>query len=66
MGDRRRAVDAAAGLGVVGEGDLPVTARVPGGILTSVAYDSTVGGKPANVTATLGLAADTSPVTAPA
>ncbi|MFT3851224.1 MAG: hypothetical protein QM733_00550 [Ilumatobacteraceae bacterium] len=53
-------------LGIPGDGDVPVTAVMTGGTLTSVAYDSTVGSKPANVTATLGPPADPSPVTAPA
>lgn len=53
-------------LGIPGDGDVPVTAVVTSETLVSVAYDSTVGGKPANVTAALGPPADASPVTAPA
>lgn len=53
-------------LGVPGDGDVPVTVVVTAGVLTSVGYDSTVGGKPASVRATLGPPADASPVTAPA
>ncbi len=53
-------------LGIPGDGDVPVSAVVVGGVLTTVGYDTTVSGVPASVTATLGAPADTSPVSAPA
>lgn len=61
-----RATVPATALGIPGDGDVPVDAVVANGVLTSVTYASTLGGKPAGVTATFGPPADAAPVTVPA
>jgi hypothetical protein len=55
-----------ASLGVAGDAPVQLDVAISGNLLSSVSYATTVGGKPATVTATFGPAQDSTPVAPPA